>query len=347
MPLAEARTTDSSPQGVPAPFVGSDWCIPYRPLIRNGDLQTIVARYWPQQLNESRNPGQQVWYPTDQDTTVMGRLNVHRRREQDHTGPIVVAVHGLTACDSAPYMIAMARTALRAGFDVLRLNVRNCGGTEHLCRTLYHSGLTSDLREVVGALAPRPLCIVGFSMGGNIALKLAGEWGDDPPSHVTAICAVSPPVQLEACSRHIGRPKNFVYEKRFLRQLRSALRRKRKVMPSLFPQGKLPDPKSIWEFDDVLTAPAFGFRDAADYYHHCSAARFIGTIRIPSLVLQAQDDPMIPFRSFDLPEWTENPWLRLLSPAHGGHVAFLAKGHPRFWAQEQATRFFSAMHTAD
>ncbi len=255
----------------------------------------------------------------------------------------MVAVHGLTACDSAPYMISAARVGLRAGFDVLRLNVRNCGGTEHLCRTLYHSGLTSDLRAVIQGLEPRPVSVVGFSMGGNIALKLAGEWGDHAPPHVRAICAVSPPIRLEVCSRHIGRSRNLVYEKRFLRQLRQALQRKRAVMPELFPHGTLPNPKSIWEFDEVFTAPSFGFRDAADYYRRCSAAAFLARIRIPCLVLQAQDDPMIPFESFDSPVWEENPWLRLMSPPHGGHVAFLSRLGPRSWAQEQAVRFFSAL----
>ncbi len=347
MPLAEARASDSPFLGSPARLHAEDWCLPYRPLFRNGDLQTVVARYWPQSLDGALYPAEQVWYRTDPETTVLGRLNSRRQTGNDHPQPTVLAVHGLTACDHAPYMIAMARIALRAGFDVLRLNVRNCGGTEHLCRTLYHSGLTSDLREVVGALAPRPLCIVGFSMGGNIALKLAGEWGENAPPHVRAICAISAPVRLEVCSRHIGRRRNFVYEKRFLRQLRSALHRKREVMPDLFPDRDLPAPNSIWEFDDVFTAPSFGFRDASDYYRRCSAARFLGDIRVPCLVLQAQDDPMVPFESFDLPDWEENPWLRLLSPRHGGHVGFLAKGRPRFWAQEQATSFFSAMQPAE
>ena len=343
MSLADAGVPQTPPHGPPARLHSGHWCLPYEPLFRSGNLQTVAARYWPQSLNERLYHAEQIWYKTDPETTVLGRLNSQRGDLQAPNRPTVLAVHGLTACDHAPYMILMARIALGAGFDVLRLNVRNCGGTEHLCRTGYHSGLTSDLREVVTALAPRPVHIVGFSMGGNITLKLAGEWGGSPPPHVRAVCAISPPVQLEMCSRQIGQPRNFVYERRFLRQLRATLRRKRKAMPELFAGEDLPDPKSIWEFDDVVTAPAFGFRDASDYYAQCSAARFLTRIRIPSLVLQAQDDPLVPFDSFNLPDWEENPWLRLLSPRHGGHVAFLAKGGRRFWAQEQAVRFFAAM----
>lgn len=320
-----------------------DWRLPYNPLVRSGDIQTVVARYWPQALDEELYPGEYLMAETDPDTTVTGSANFTPSDRQLASKATVLAVHGLTACHEAPYMLAMARIALQAGFNVVRLNVRNCGGTEHLCRTLYHSGLTSDLRHVVNVLGPRPLYIAGFSMGGNMALKLAGEWGGRPPRHLRAICAISPPVQLEECSRNVGRTRNFVYEKRFLLQLRAALRRKREAMPELFPDGDLPDPKSIWEFDEVVTAPAFGFRGASDYYDQCSAAGFLARIRVPSLVLQAQDDPLVPFASFDLPEWERNRWLRLLSPAHGGHVAFLAKGRRRFWAQEQAVRFFAAI----
>ena len=348
MSLAGAGDGAVLTHGPPPRLHGSDWCLPYQPLFRSGDLQTIAARYWRQSLDERLFPGEQVWYRTDPDTTVMGRLNSQSGSGHPDQGPpMVLAVHGLTACDRAPYMVAMARIALRAGFDVLRLNVRNCGGTENLCRTLYHSGLTSDLREVVAALAPRPLYLAGFSMGGNMVLKLAGEWGDEPPSHVRAACAISPPVRLDLCSRQVGRSRNTVYERRFLRHLRAALRRKREAMPELFAGTILPDPNSVWEFDELVTAPAFGYRDASDYYTQCSASRFLAGIRLPSLVLQAEDDPLVPFESFDLPDWEENPWLRLLSERHGGHVAFLAKGRRPFWCQDQAVRFFAAMEIRD
>ena len=273
----------------------------------------------------------------------MAKLNALPGNAPDSERPTVLALHGLTACDHAPYMISTARTALASGFDVMRLNVRNCGGTEHLCRTLYHSGLTCDLAHVVEALAPRPLFVVGYSMGGNIALKLAGEWGPAPPEHVRALCAISPPVRLDLCSRNIGRLRNFVYEKRFLLQLRAALRRKRAATPEALPTAGLPKTASIWEFDEVYTAPAFGFADAEDYYRQCSAARFLHDIRVPTLVLHARDDPFIPFEAFNLAALRENPWISFLSPPHGGHVAFVSKGQPRFWAQDQAMRFFAAI----
>ena len=342
MPVADASPAGSAERRFPAP--AGDWRLPYRPLFRSGDLQTVAARYWPQAFDERRYPTRSRHFRVDAHTTVLAKLNLQSGGAAPDECPTVLAVHGLTACDHAPYMLSMARTALRSGFDVARLNVRNCGGTEHLCRTLYHSGLTDDLRRVAEELAPRPLYLVGYSMGGNIALKLAGEWGADAPPHVRAVCAVSPPVRLDLCSRNIGRRRNAVYELRFLRQLRAALRRKAALMPELFGQRALLRPASIWEFDETVTAPAFGFRDAADYYVRCSAAGFLDRIRLPALILQARDDPFIPFEAFDLPAARGNPWLTLLSPRRGGHVAFLAKGPRRFWAQEQAARFFGALH---
>lgn len=320
-----------------------EWEVPYRPLVRHGDLQTVVARYWPQFLDTRRFPTSSRLFRTDPETRVLAQFNFQPGTRPEAERRSVLAVHGLTACDRAPYMISTASAALASGFDAVRLNVRNCGGTEHLCRTLYHSGLTSDLAKVVEALAPRPLFLVGFSMGGNIALKLAGEWGDSPPDHVRAICAVSPPLRLDLCSRNIGRSRNFVYQKRFLLQLRAALRRKKAALPDVFSELRIESPRSIWEFDEIYTAPAFGFGSAEDYYRQCSAARFLDRIRVPSLILQAQDDPFVPIEAFDVAALRTNPQIALVSPRHGGHVAFVARGRTRFWAQEQSMRFFASI----
>ncbi len=319
-----------------------DWLIPYYPLIRHGDVQTIVARYWPRSLDVKRFPTQSRYFATDPDTTVLARLNEPDRAPPADERPAVLALHGLTACDQAPYMITTAKAALAAGFGSIRLNMRNCGGTEHLCKTLYHSGLTHDLRAVVEELAPRPLCILGYSMGGNIALKLAGEWGASPPGHVRAVCAISPPIELALCSREIGRLRNKVYEQRFMRRLRAALRSKMALMPEEFPARDVSSIKTIWQFDDEVTAPAFGFADAADYYRQCSAAAFLGDIRVPTLVLHAQDDPFIPFRAFDADAFERNPRIALLAPPHGGHVAFLGRSGSWFWAQQQVMSYFRA-----
>lgn len=340
MPPLEAVSTERHSADI---LRRGDWLIPYYPLIRHGDVQTIVARYWPRSLDTQRFPTKSRYFVTDADTTVLAKINELDTNLPPEERPTVLALHGLAACDHAPYMIASAQTALAEGFDSIRLNMRNCGGTEHLCKTLYHSGLTHDLRRVIEELAPRPLYLLGYSMGGNIVLKLAGEWGENAPSHVRAVCAVSPPIQLAMCSREMGKLRNWVYELRFRRRLRAAMLRKMAVMPEEFPDRDYSSIKTLWEFDDEITAPAFGFADAADYYRQCSSAAFLGDIRVPTLVLQAQDDPFIPFRAFDVDAFGQNPWISLLAPPHGGHVAFLGRSGSWFWGQQQVMKYFGAV----
>lgn len=303
---------------------------PYLPLFTNPDMNTIVGRYWPVPLE----PGEPRLFATEPGVQVLGRCHWHHP-----VAPVMVLVHGLEGCCDSTYMRWMARAAIEAGLDVVRLNVRNCGGTEHLAPTLYHSGLTVDLRSVVEQLAGRRVFLVGFSMGGNQALKLAGEWGEDAPAQVAAACAISPPIDLAACTRRLSEPRNRIYERRFLRQLRARLRRKARLFPERFSVAPLARVHSIIDFDHYVTAPAFGFRDAWDYYEQSSARRFLGKLRIPTLLIQARDDPFIPFECFQVPE---NPAIRLLATDHGGHVAFLSRRPPRFWAARQVIRFFEA-----
>lgn len=310
------------------------WVEPYRPLWTNGDLQTILGRYWPVRLDESRWLGEAAFIETGPGVQVLAKTNRGGGRAT------LLAVHGLTACSEARYMLTFARIALAAGFDAVRLNVRNCGGTEALAPTLYHSGLTSDLRHVAERLGPQPLFIVGFSMGGNMALKLAGEWGERPPSHLRGVCGISVPADLAACARRIGERRNRVYELRFLRSLRRTLARKRQLMPEMFNGFDADGLDSIYEFDDKVTAPSFGFASADDYYSRASSAGYLAHIRVPALAIQAEDDPFIPFSAYRNSAFERNPWLQLLHTRHGGHVAFLAKERARFWAERQALRFF-------
>jgi hypothetical protein len=329
-------------------------------------VQTIAGRYWPTSIDEDSWPTEIRYFTTEPGVQVLAHFNGRATMPPAAEGtafedpasedmasgdtaspsrkPLVLAVHGLTASSQAPYMLSLASRALAAGFDVLRLNVRNCGGTEHLAPTLYHSGLTADLRAVVEQLAPRPLFLVGFSMGGNMALKLAGEWGGQPPSHVRAVCGISVPIRLGVCARRLGEQRNRVYETRFLRELRRTLLRKQQAMPEQFAAPPWDGIRTIYEFDDAITAPAFGFRGADHYYECASSAGFLDKIRVPTLLIQSRDDPFIPFQVFEELRVEENPKVHLEAPAHGGHVAFLARHPPRFWAIEQTVRFFEAAH---
>ena len=315
----------------------SDWASPDHPLFRGGHAQTIAGRYWRGGLDEGRWPTQQRFFQTAPDVQVLGTINRGGGRG------VVIAVHGLTGCSEARYMLTLATRALEQGFDVVRLNVRSCGGAEHLSPTLYHSGLTDDLRSVVGQIASQDVYLVGFSMGGNMALKLAGEWGDAPPRHVRAVCAISAPIQLAECARRIGEPSNRIYEYRFLRQLRAAVKRKQLLDPNFWPDLAVDRADSIYAFDELVTARTFGFASAADYYERSSAAGYLDRVRVPALLIQAEDDPFIPFSAYSHTAFQQNPALHLSNVRDGGHVAFLARGAARFWAEDQAVRFFDSL----
>jgi uncharacterized protein len=312
----------------------------FKPLFRSPHLQTILPQFWPSGFDPRRFPTQIRYFQTDQDTQVLAHCS-HHSREQEGTRPagVLLIVHGLTGSSTSAYILRLTLRALQAGFDVVRLNIRNCGGTEHLCSTLYHSGLTSDLRVVAEQMQDHPLYLVGFSMGGNIVLKLAGEWGQHFPSHIRAICAVSIPLDLAACARRLGQRQNHFYELRFLRELRQTVRRKQILQPAKYSLARFARVRSIVDFDEAYTAPCFGFRNAQDYYEHSSAKSFLSSIRIPTLMLQAQDDPFIPFEIFGKLPFDKNPNLNLSAPLHGGHTGFLSSQRPRFWDAEQILKF--------
>lgn len=313
------------------------WAQAYAPLFSGGDAQTICARYWQGSIDEWRWPTESRLFDTVDGVKVLAKINRGGGRG------VVVIVHGLTACSEARYMLTLANSALNFGFDTIRLNVRTCGGTEHLSPTLYHSGLTDDIRSVVDQLAPKPVFLAGFSMGGNMALKLAGEWGDAAPAHVKGVGAISAPIRLDECSRRIGERRNRIYEYRFLRQLRAAVRKKQSLDPSFWPDIRLAGIDSVYAFDEAVTAKTFGFDSAAHYYEQSSAAKYLEEIRVPTVLLQSEDDPFIPFHTYELSTFHDNSAVQLITARTGGHVAFLSRNPQRFWAESQLVRFFDSL----
>lgn len=325
------------------PFHALDSSDSFHPLFESGDWQTITARFWPSRINLRKHPVETRLFETEPGV----RVAAHCHWRQAGAKGTMVIVHGLEGSSRSPYVLRMSSRALEAGYHIVRLNVRNCGGTEHLGPTLYHSGLTTDLRAVVEQLPSQPLFIVGFSMGGNMALKLAGEWGSDYPRRVKAICAVSPPIDLAECALRIAERRNRIYETRFLKGLRRTLTRKQALMPVPYTLEAFETIRTLIDFDNAYTAPAFGYRDAFDYYAHASSNRHLQSVHVSTLVVHAQDDPFIPFKVFDHPAFRENPNLQLLAPRFGGHVAFLSRRKPRFWAEEQALRFCEGVNASE
>jgi predicted alpha/beta-fold hydrolase len=258
------------------------------------------------------------------DARVLAHCNWQPDRKSAAT---LLALHGLEGSSEAHYMRGLAEKAFAAGFNVVRLNQRNCGGTEHLSRGLYHSGLTADPLFVLNELRDRDglrrFGVAGYSLGGNITMKMAGELGASGLPEVAAFAAVSPVIELEDCVQSIERRENRIYEWNFCRNLQARMRRKSQHDPDLFDLDGLWKIWSIRAFDDRYTAPHHGFKGAEDYYHRASAMRVIDHVARPALILSAADDPFVPPHIFEAPAVKNNPHITTIITPGGGHCAFI------------------------
>jgi predicted alpha/beta-fold hydrolase len=210
--------------------------------------------------------------------------------------------------------------------------MRTCGGTEHLCRTLYHAGLTSDLLAVLREFRREgraPAFLVGFSLGGNVVLKLAGEMGESARDYVQRVCSVSAPLDLAACARRIGEPDNRVYEARFVRAMQ-----KRLCATGRYQMSDFTGLRSVLALDDRFTAPSFGFGNAANYYRTQSAIGYLAGLRVPALLIQAKDDTFVPFATYESAAVRSNPWIQLMATEYGGHLGFIGRRPNRLWSDE-------------
>ena len=267
------------------------------------------------------------------------------------TRPTILALHGLNGSSHSHYMKGIAAKAWARGMNVVRLNQRNCGNTEHLSAGLFHSGLTEDARHVIHELTTvdglPTIAVAGYSLGGNLALKLAGEYGSEPPAALVGVAAVSPIIEIGECTRALERPQNVLYEWNFVRELKKRMQRKERHWPGLFDLTRLSAIRTVREFDNVYTAPHFGFADAEDYYYRCSAMRVADRIGVPALIITAEDDPFVPPGPFRSPILKANPHIELHLTKHGGHCGFLASstGHDDgYWAETQIVRFVERQH---
>ena len=268
--------------------------------------------------------------------------------------PTLVALHGLNGSSDAHYMRGLAAKAFARGLNVVRLNQRNCGNTEHLSAGLFHSGLTADARHVIEELSEvdgiRQITVAGYSLGGNLALKLAGEYGDDPHPALRAVAAVSPILEISDCVRALERPSNFLYEWNFVRDLKRRIRRKVQLRPGSFDLTKLKRVRTVREFDEEYTAPHFGFLNAEDYYHRASAMRVIDRVRVPALIITSEDDPFVPSAPFRDARVTGNRYITLELCEHGGHCGFVGEGRgddDGYWAEDAIVDFVTLATNGD
>jgi predicted alpha/beta-fold hydrolase len=267
-------------------------------------------------------------------------------QDKPWTCPTILLLHGLNGSSHAHYMRGIAAKGFARGMNAVRLNQRNCGDTEHLAEGLFHSGLTADAAQVLHQLIHvddlPAIAVAGYSLGGNLALKLAGEYGEHAPPALVAVAAVSPIIEIEACTRSLERKENVVYEWNFMRDLKKRIRRKDQLQPGHYDLAKLDSVKTVRQFDDTYTAPYFGFRSAEDYYYRASALRIIDRIKVPTLIITAEDDPFVPAPPFRDPRLTGNPHIDLRLSAHGGHCGFIGDKSATddgYWAEGQILDF--------
>jgi len=309
--------------------------------LRNKHAMTIAAAYWPRRFALPR-PEERL-FRVSEDSQLLAACHW---QDGKRTGtPVIAIVHGLEGSCDSNYVLGIAEKAYQRGLHVVRLNQRNCGNSEKLTPTLYNSGMSEDYQAVFEELAEgdgfTQIFFAGYSMGGNLVTKMAGEYGAAAPRTLRAVCAICPALDLAACADALNKRENYFYQRHFVKGLMARYTRKAALFPKIYSQDGFGKIRSVREFDDAITAPSFGYRDAQEYYETASARKVVGQVRVPMLMITAQDDPFVPYESFLAALVTENPAIRFVAPEHGGHCAFISRrgGVERFWAEARVVEF--------
>lgn len=308
----------------------------------NGHLQTILGNYLPRPAFNLRSVTENVLVdPADNSRVV---CHCHWQPAADMAARLtIVLVHGLEGSSESRYMQGITSRAWAAGCNVVRMNMRNCNDSDALTPTLYHSGLSGDVAAVVDhytrQFGLQRVALVGYSMGGNLILKHAGERGAVPP--LCAAAAVCPAIDLAAGSDALHEPANCVYEWHFLRRLLRRYQRKVQLFPDRYQKDGHGPIRSLRDFDDKIVARYCGFRDADDYYYRAASARVVDKIAVPTLILHALDDPFIRLTPQTRAALLANPHIRFVETQHGGHCAFLGRdaGDEIHWAEATVVRY--------
>ncbi len=323
---------------------------PFQPrrALRGGHAQTIAGNFLPRR-NQLPPPEDRL-FQVEPDVQVLCHCHWQANRSGAMT---LIIVHGLEGSSESGYVIGTGSKAWCAGMNVVRMNMRNCGNTESLGPTLYNSGMSDDVGAVAEALIAeerlQKLALVGFSMGGNLVLKLLGEWGGDAPAEVVAGIGVSPSMDLAASADALHDRANRIYELKFLWGLRRRMQRKAALYPGVYDLRYLRGLRSLRDFDDQITARYCGFLDAQDYYARAAASNVIDRITVPTLIVHAADDPFIRILPATQEKLLRNPHIAYFETEHGGHCAFLAEanGYDGRWAERQAVAFLQRIQRGD
>lgn len=313
--VKDSQTQDSQTREQTPAFVPRRW-------LRGGHVQTLASFLISRSFNVSAPEERFI----EVEPGVQVLCHCHWQKERANALTVIV-VHGLEGSSESQYMLGITEKSLAAGMNVIRYNQRNCGGTDALAPVLYHSGLSNDVaavaRDVIARDGVSRLALVGFSMGGNIVLKLAGEWGSQGPQQFRAVAACCPAIDLATSADALHEPANRLYEKYFLWALRRRMLQKSRLFPGHFDVSRLRGIRSLREFDDKVTAYYCGFKGVDDYYDRASAAHGIERISVPTLILYAANDPFIRITPETRRKIASNANITFIETTDGGHCAFL------------------------
>ena len=327
--------TEKPPAFVPSVFRPRRW-------LRGGHVQTLASFFLPRRIE----------LPTAEHRLIEVEPGIpilcHCHWQQDRRALTLIVVHGLEGSSESQYMLGIARTGLAAGMNVVRMNQRNCGGMDHCAPTLYNSSRSADVAAVARDLVERDgipgFVLIGFSMGGNLVLKLAGEWGSEGPAEFRGVAAVCPAINLAAGADALHEPRNRIYEYYFLLQLFQRLRRKARLFPATFDASRLRGVKTLRDFDDRITAHYCDFAGADDYYARAAAASVIDRIARPALVIHAANDPFVRILPETRQALLSNEHIHYFETEDGGHCAFVGErdgdaAYDGRWAEREVVEF--------
>jgi uncharacterized protein len=325
-----------------------------RRFMQNGHIQTILGNFLPRPDLLPPPEAHLVEVSPASEDQISSQVLCHchwQPSEVRASRPTAIIIHGLEGSSNSQYVVGNANKLWLAGANIIRMNMRNCGGTEHLTPTLYHSGLSGDvlavMRYFINLHNLESVSLIGYSMGGNLVVKLAGELGENAPPQLHSVIAVAPALDLGPSADALHRPSNRLYELKFLRALLRRFRRKASLFPRAYDANQATGIYSLRDFDHRITALYSGFASADDYYYRAAAARVIDRIAVPTLILYALDDPFILITPESRAKLLANPNITFLEVAHGGHCAFLADADPAanndgYWAEHTALNFLLA-----
>lgn len=260
---------------------------------------------------------------------------------------LVIISHGLEGDSRRPYVKGMAKAFHAAGWDVAAWNFRGCSGEINKNLRFYHSGSTEDLHTVVlhalGVGNYREAALIGFSLGGNLTLKYLGEDNAKLPKQIKAAAVFSVPLHLHSSSIQISQRGNRIYSRRFLKKLKQKVEAKSQLMPDQLTVTHFDNIRSLEDFDDFYTAPLHGFENAQAYYEACSAIRFIDKIYVPTLIVNAANDPFLSPKCYPTEQVKDHPYVHLEIPAEGGHCGFpLYNAQGMYWSEIRALEFLES-----